>query len=80
MATDQNIKNKIFPSEIDTAYGRYIVDWYVPPRNCLFLQFRNLFLTYKCTRKLLLGIYLQLTESSLDDEDLKIFSSVIYEN
>ena len=39
MATDQNIKNKILASEIDAAYGKYMVDWHVSPRKSLFLQF-----------------------------------------
>ena len=38
MATDQNIKNGTLASEIDTAYGRYIVDWHVSPRKSLFLH------------------------------------------
>ena len=39
MATDQNIKNKILVSEIDTAYGIYIMDLRASPRKHLFLQF-----------------------------------------
>ena len=43
MATDQNIKNKTLASEIDTAYGRYMVDWHVSPRKYLFLQLQGNF-------------------------------------
>ena len=44
-------------SEIDRAYGRYIVDWNVSLAISLFLQFWICFqlLTYKCIRKPLLG-------------------------
>ena len=37
MATDQN--NKTLVLEIDTVYGKYIVDWHVSPRKSFFLQF-----------------------------------------
>ena len=56
MATDQNVKNKTLASEIDTAYGRYIVDLHVSHRRSLFLHFCiYLFLSYKCKRKSLMG-------------------------
>ena len=49
MLTHQNIKNETLALEINTAYGRYIVDRHVSRRKSLFLQF------CKYTKKLLLG-------------------------
>ena len=43
MTIDQSIKNKILASKIDTADGRYMVDWHVLPRKCLFLHFTFIF-------------------------------------
>ena len=37
MATDQNIENQNVASEIDTAYGKCMVDWHFSPRKSLFL-------------------------------------------
>ena len=54
MATDQNIKKKILASETYTAYGRYMVDLCLTSQ-LSFLAILHLFLTYKCTRKPLLG-------------------------
>ena len=57
MATDQNIKNKNLALEIVTVYIRYMVHGQLI---CLtsqesFLAILHLFLTYKTTRKPLLG-------------------------
>ena len=53
MASDQNIKNKILTSKIETAYSRYMVDWQVLPRKCLFCYFA---LIFYCKGKPLLEI------------------------
>ena len=55
MVTDHNIKNETLASEIDTAYGRYMVNWQCLLLQESFLVILNLFLTYKCTKKPLLG-------------------------
>ena len=52
MATDQNIKNKTLASEIDTAYGKY---------GTFIFSFQNIQGSYYW------GIYLQLTEFSMDN-------------
>ena len=41
--TDQNIKNKPLALEIDTAYGRYMVDWHVSPHKSLSCNFAFIF-------------------------------------
>ena len=55
MAIDQNFKNKAVASEIDTVLGRRLVDWQILPWNSFFLAIWHLLLTYKYTRKPLLG-------------------------
>ena len=57
MATDQNIKNKVFVWEIETAYDRYMMGWTCTCRTVQesFPAILHLFLTYKCRRKPLLG-------------------------
>ena len=76
----QNITNKTLALEIDIAYGRYMVDWHVSPWKSLFLQFSIYFELINVQGSHYRGIYVLLTESSLDDKDLRSFNIVIHEN
>ena len=79
MATDQNTKNKTLASEIDIFYGRLTELTCLTSQESVLVAL-HLFLTYKRTRKPLLGNLFVVDRTFLGRLRPEVFNIVIHEN